>query len=192
MSETDLRIRIAREEDAGELLKIYAPYVQNTAITFEYEVPTMEEFRGRIRTTLMKFPYLTAVMQDEIVGYAYASPFKERKAYDWAIETSIYIRQDMRRNGIGRQLHGVLEKMLRQQNILNMNACIAYPSEEDEYLTRDSVKFHEQLGYQLVGKFHKCGYKFNRWYDMVWMEKIIGEHLEKQPEVITLNELGKI
>lgn len=190
MSKSNLKIRMAKEADAEELLQIYAPYVQKTAITFEYEVPTVAEFADRIRKTLDRFPYLVAVMQGEIVGYAYASPFKERKAYDWAIETSVYIRQDMKRMGIGRRLHEALEKILRQQNILNMNACIAYPSEEDEYLTEDSVRFHERLGYQLVGKFHKCGYKFNRWYDMVWMEKIVGEHLEEQSDVIPCEKIA--
>lgn len=190
MTEINLKIRMAQVEDAEKLLQIYAPYVENTAITFEYEVPTVEEFAERISKTLTRYPYLVAQIADEIVGYAYASPFHERKAYDWAIETSIYIRQDMKRKGIGRILHEALEKVLKQQNILNMNACIAYPAEEDEYLTRDSVRFHEKLGYRMVGRFYKCGYKFNRWYDMVWMEKLIGEHVEQQSEVIEIDKIN--
>lgn len=190
MTEINLKIRMAQVEDAEKLLQIYAPYVENTAITFEYEVPTVKEFAERISKTLTRYPYLVAQIADEIVGYAYASPFHERKAYDWAIETSIYIRQDMKRKGIGRILHEALEKVLKQQNILNMNACIAYPAEEDEYLTRDSVRFHENLGYRMVGRFYKCGYKFNRWYDMVWMEKLIGEHVEQQSEVIEIDKIN--
>ena len=78
---------------------------------------------------------------------------------------------------------------LYRQGILNVNACIAYPQTEDEYLTRDSVKFHEKLGYRMVGTFHQCGYKFGRWYDMVWMEKFIGEHSKNQPDIIPFLKL---
>lgn len=182
--ETDLKIRMAAPEDAEELLAIYTPYVQNTAITFEYEVPDEKEFAGRIEKTQMRYPYFVAEMDGGILGYAYAGPFKERRAYDWAVETSIYVRQDRRGQGIGRKLHDALEETLKKQNILNMNACIAYPPQEDEYLTRASVRFHERMGYRMAGHFSGCGYKFNRWYDMVWMEKIIGEHRENQPEVL--------
>ena len=87
------------------------------------------------------------------------------------------------------QLYEELENILKQQGILNVNACIAYPQAEDEYLTKDSVLFHEKLGYTMVGTFHQCGYKFHRWYDMVWMEKFIGEHRENQPDIIPFPEL---
>ena len=189
MEEQNLKIRMAQAEDAQSLLNIYAPYVENTAISFEYEVPTVEEFAERIKKTLTRYPYLVAEINEEIVGYAYAGPFHSRKAYSWGVETSIYIRQDRKRKGIGRALHSALEELLKKQNILNMNACIAYPAEEDEYLTRDSVKFHEQLGYRMVGRFYQCGYKFDRWYDIVWMEKLIGEHRKYQPEVIEISKI---
>ena len=89
----------------------------------------------------------------------------------------------LKRCGVGGRLHQALEAVLREQGILNMNACIAYPREEDQYLTRNSVDFHAHLGYRLVGQFYQCGYKFHRWYNMVWMEKHIGEHLTQQPPV---------
>lgn len=170
------QIRVARAEDAAELLEIYRPYVENTAITFEYEVPSVEEFAERIRTTLQKYPYLAAVYEGQIVGYAYASAFKERAAYDWSIETSVYVRQDRKRMGIGRALYAALDSCLYKQHILNLNACIAYPEKEDQHLNADSVHFHEKLGYSMVGEFHQCGYKFGTWYNMVWMEKMLGEH----------------
>lgn len=184
----DVIIRMANVSDAEQLLNIYAPYVNDTAITFEYEVPTVEEFADRIENTLKKYPYLAAQKEDEILGYAYVSPFKERKAYDWAVETSIYVKMDMKKQGIGKLLHENLEKLLKKQNILNMNACIAFPAKEDEYLTKDSVYFHKKMGYEMVGRFHKCGYKFHRWYDMVWMEKLIGEHCEDQEDVIAVED----
>lgn len=186
----DIRIRIATEQDAAALLSFYAPYVTETAITFEYEAPTLEEFTRRIRTTLKKYPWIVAENeQGELVGYACASAFKSRPAYDWAVETTIYVKQSEKRSGIGARLYAVLEKLLAAQNVLNLNACIAYPAAEDEYLTLDSVRFHEKLGYQMVGTFHKCGYKFNRWYDMVWMEKMIGEHPACQPALKTFEEI---
>ena len=158
-----IRIRPAKPEDAEKLLAIYAPYVEQTAITFEYEVPTVEEFRERIHNTLKKYPYLVAEQGGEPVGYAYVGPFHDRPAYDWAVETSIYVDQNKKRMGIGKKLHEALEEELRNRGFLNMNACIAYPAQEDEYLTRNSVEFHAHLGYRMVGQFHQCGYKFHRW-----------------------------
>lgn len=163
-------------QDAEALLAIYAPYVEQTAITFEYDVPTVDEFRRRIEEVSKRYPWLVAVDGTRIVGYAYASAFQKRAAYQWAVETSIYVDRNERGRGIGRRLHETLEEALKQQGILNMNACIAYTEQEDEYLTLDSVRFHERLGYSRVARFHKCGKKFGRWYDMIWMEKLIGEH----------------
>ena len=176
----DVNIRTATPADAERLVAIYAPYVTDTAITFEYVVPTVEEFRARIEGTLRKYPYLVAEQADgEIVGYAYASAFKGRAAYDWAIETSIYLRQGESGRGLGRLLHDTLQEQLRQMGILNMCACITAPRGEDPYVTENSIQFHDHLGYRMVGRFIQCGYKFGRWYDMVWMEKHIGPHPDK-------------
>lgn len=177
---SEMIIRTASEADAPALLKIYAPYVERTAITFEYEVPSVDKFASRIRNTLQKYPYLIAEKGGRILGYAYAGPFHDRPAYDWSVETSIYVDTSRKHMGIGRKLHDALEQALQEQGILNMNACIAYPSTEDEYLNKNSVEFHTHMGYRLVGEFYKCGYKFHRWYNMVWMEKLIGEHLPDQ------------
>lgn len=176
-------IRLVTEADAQDLLAIYVPYVMNTAITFEYEVPSVTEFADRIRNTLKMYPYLAAECDGEILGYAYAGPFKQRAAYAWGVETSVYVRRGYKKQGIGKKLYTCLEELLAMQNILNVNACIAYPEVEDEYLTKNSVGFHEHLGYRFVGEFQKCGYKFGRWYNMVWMEKHIGEHVQNPPAV---------
>ena len=179
-----MKIEFVSPEDAPELLKIYAPYVRDTAISFEYEVPDIEEFRERIVNISEAFPYIKAVDDDEsILGYSYASRFHPRKAYDWSAETTIYIRSDARRGGIGKALYERLEELLRGMGILNMNACIASPKHEDEHLTADSIHFHHRMGFKDVGVFHDSGYKFDTWYDMIWMEKMIGEHTERQPEV---------
>lgn len=186
-----ITIRTAVLQDAEALLAIYAPYVENTAITFEYDVPTVEEFAGRIGNVLKRYPYLVAEVDGEPAGYAYAGPFKERAAYDWAVETTVYVKEDMKKHGIGRALYEALEKTLAAQGILNLNACIAFPEKEDEYLTTDSVKFHKKMGFSEVGRFHKCGCKFGRWYDIVWMEKHIGTHEENPAEVRSFAEVTK-
>ena len=189
MKTDEVLIRVAKLEDAKALLEIYAPYAEKTAITFEYEVPSLEEFEKRMQEVMQKYPYLIAELNGEICGYTYASAFKARAAYAWSVETSIYVKADRRCLGIGGKLYEVLEKCLAEQGILNANACIAYSEKEDEYLTKDSVKFHEKMGYQLVARFHKCGYKYKRWYDMIWMEKHIGEHVENQPVVKDFDEI---
>lgn len=182
-------IRKATADDATALLNIYKFYVRETAITFEYDVPSLEEFRERIVHTLKRYPYLVAEIDGDVAGYAYTSRFKDRAAYDWSVETSIYISRSKQRCGIGRKLYEALEKISAMQNVLNMNACIAFPDNEDEHLPLDSVKFHESMGYTLVGEFHNCGCKFGRWYSMVWMEKLIGEHKSNPPKFIPFPDL---
>lgn len=185
----NITIRMARSSDAKELLEIYKPYVINTAITFEYSVPTLEEFTQRIIRTLKMYPYIVAEENGIIVGYAYASAFKERAAYDWAVETSIYVKMGSTGKGYGAILYNELEKILKRQHILNVNACIAYIETEDLYLSHNSVKFHEHMGYHFVGRFHKCGYKFGKWYDMMWMEKMLGEHKTPPKGVLPIGRL---
>ena len=239
----ELKFRVARPEDAEALLAIYAPYVEETAITFEYEVPGVEEFRTRIAHTLATYPYIVAVEEqpanadtahadgtsstcidcsdanadaghadgvpassmptagadaaggtcrtsEHIIGYAYVGRLHERAAYDWSVETSIYVDRSARKHGLGRQLYERLEAILRAMNIISVNACIAYPgTNNDPYLNTNSPDFHAHLGYQLVGHFHACAYKFDRWYDMIWMEKWIAPHPAKPEAMIPFPEL---
>ena len=183
-------IRVATINDAQELLDVYAPYVTNTAISFEYDVPSLTEFEARITNILKKYPYLVAEYDGEILGYAYTHAFVGRAAYDHAVETTIYLKEDKTKMGIGRMLYEALEKISQSQNILNLNACIGYPEVPDEHLNLNSVQFHEHMGYQIVGTFHNCGYKFCTWYHMVWMEKIIGNHDSMPLPVIPFAELN--
>lgn len=182
-------IRRASEEDAQAILDVYAPYIKNTAITFEYEVPSLEEFRERIRSTLKKYPYLVAEKEGEILGYAYTGAFVGRAACDWSVETSIYLKETGTKMGVGKMLYNAIEKISKAQNIVNLNACIAVPDTEDEHLNFNSAQFHAHLGYQFVGKFHKCGYKFGNWYNLIWMEKTIGEHKKNPEPFIPFSEL---
>lgn len=182
-------IRRASEEDAQAILDVYAPYIKNTAITFEYEVPSLEEFRERIRSTLKRYPYLVAEKEGEILGYAYTGAFVGRAACDWSVETSIYLKETGTKMGVGKMLYNAIEKISKAQNIVNLNACIAVPDTEDEHLNFNSAQFHAHLGYQFVGKFHKCGYKFGNWYHLIWMEKAIGEHKKNPEPFIPFSEL---
>lgn len=162
-------IRTAAPRDAEPLLDIYAPYVTHTAVTFEYAVPTLSEFESRIRHTLEKYPYLTAEENGVLLGYAYASAFKGRAAYDWSVETSIYVREGQSGKGIGTALYRALEESLRRQHICNLCACIAWPNPA-------SIAFHERFGYKTAAHFHNSGFKDGQWYDMIWMEKELCAH----------------
>lgn len=180
-SNEKLRIRTASPQDAKALLALYAPYVQHTAITFEYEVPSPEEFRERIRHTLERYPYLVAEKGKHILGYAYAGPFQARRAYEHSAELSIYLETSAHHRGLGKMLYHHLESILLTQNVYNLYACIACTQREDPFLPKDSPLFHEHMGFKTIGLFHQCGYKFGHWYDMIWMEKMIGEK-PKQPK----------
>lgn len=185
----NITFRNAKGSDAARLLEIYRYYVENTVITFEWTVPTVEAFRQRMERTMEKFPYIVAVEDGNVIGYCYVGPFKEREAYDWSVETSIYLDAAMRHKGVGKRLYLVMEEILKKMHVLNLNACIGYPKVEDEHLTKNSAEFHAHMGYRMVGEFHDCGYKFGRWYDMVWMEKILGPHTDHPAPVLNYNEI---
>ncbi len=186
---SDSSIRMATELDTEEILSIYAPYVLDTAITFEYEIPSLEEFSQRIRDTLKSYPYLVALEENRITGYAYASAFHKRAAYQWSAETTVYLKQDCRGKGLGKQLYYELESILKSQNIINVNACIAYVQGEDQHLNNASVAFHERMGYSKVAHFKKCGYKFGTWYDMIWMEKMLREHPDAPEPLLPITKI---
>ncbi|MFH6626010.1 GNAT family N-acetyltransferase [Streptococcus suis] len=167
-----IEIRSARIEDAADLVAIYAPYVEKTAITFETQVPTVSEFASRIEKTLEKFPYLVAVEEGTLVGYAYASTYYARAAYDWTVELSVYIQQEARGKGIGTLLYNALERELIARGFKNFLACIALPNPA-------SIALHEKRGYEQVAHFKKVGYKFDTWHDIVWLQKsLIGKQNE--------------
>lgn len=172
-----LTIRQATLADAPRLLDIYAPYVEKTAISFEYVAPSLEEFQKRISSIMQRYPYLVAEENGKVLGYAYASAFKEREAFRLTVETSVYVDAACRQRGIGRQLYAALEQSLRSNGFQSMCACIAYTDNDDDpYLPDGSVAFHERLGFKRVAHFHRCGWKFSRWYDIVWMEKLLCEY----------------
>lgn len=179
-----IAVRNATIEDVERILEIYDYYVKNTAITFEYDTPSLDEFKVRMERIMQRYPYLVILKDGHIAGYAYAGAFIDRAAYDWSCEMTIYLDHDAQKCGMGRIIYEALEKALLDMGITNLYACIGYPESDDEYLTTNSADFHAHLGFVEVGKFHKCGYKFGRWYHMIWMEKIIGKHEMEHQSII--------
>ena len=177
------KIRKVTENDAQELINIYAPYITNTTITFEDVVPTVENFQQRIREISKDFPYIAAVDDNgKILGYAYAHLYGPRAAYAWTTEASIYIDHNYEGHGLGTELYKRLEDILKKQNVVNLLACI---TEENE----NSVRFHEKLGYEKVGTFKKVGFKFNRWLDVTWMQKTLNNRDNEMTRVIPFDKL---
>ena len=165
-------IRPVQLADAKAIQAIYQLYVTETAITFEVDVPTVLEFEERITQTLAHFPYLVAEVGGMVVGYAYASTYYARAAYDWTTELSIYVAKESRGQGIGSALYTALEEELEARGYLRFLACIAVPNEA-------SISMHEKRGYVQVAHFPKVGYKFEQWHDIIWMQKTIDGPVRK-------------
>ena len=159
-------IRPATEQDVPEILSIYAPYVEYSTATFEYDVPCQRSFLQRFYDITAQFPWLVWEEDGRILGYAYASPPYSRAAFAWCAEPSIYLREEACGKGIGKKLYAALEKILDQQGYHVLYALITAEN-------HDSIAFHQKMGYELKGNFPNCGYKFNRWLGLFWMEKRI-------------------
>ena len=159
----DLRVRLATEDDAEGMLAIYAPVVRETAISFELEPPSVEEFRGRIRATLSGHPWLVCEIDGVIAGYAYASEYKSRAAYRWSVETTVYVSAHFRRRGVGRAVYSALLERLRALGFYNALAAIALPNDA-------SVGLHESLGFKHLGTMRNVGFKLGGWHDVGWWQ----------------------
>ena len=155
-------IRIATEADVPQILAIYAPYILTTTYTFEYTVPTEEEFRLRFRSVTARFPWLVWEEEGRVLGYAYGSAPFERAAYGWCAEDSVYLHPDAQSRGIGTRLCRALEKILTYQGYRQIYAIITSEN-------TPSLAFHRKLGYRPCGQFPNCGYKFGRWLDVTWL-----------------------
>ena len=171
-----VKIRMAKEDDCAKFLRIYAPYVTETAITFEYDVPTQAEFLNRIRSIAAQYPYLAAEKDGKIIGYAYAHRFAERAAYGWGAELSVYLQMGEERRGTGSALYRCLIELLKLQGVKTVYGCVTYPNENSERL-------HEAMGFRRVGIMEKSGFKLGQWRDVVWFEKPIGDK-QAAPEAI--------
>ena len=161
-----MSIRIATEQDLEQILAIYAPYVENTTISFEYEVPSPESFRQRFLTVTARFPWLVWEEAGQILGYAYACAPFERAAYQWCAEPSIYLRPGARGRGIGTKLYTVLEELLRRQGFRLSYAIITAENSA-------SLAFHKRMGYRVLAQFPDCGWKHGKLLGITWMEKTL-------------------
>ena len=179
-----MSIRQATVQDVPRILEIYAPYVENTAISFEYDVPGPEEFTRRFLDITAEFPWLVWEEQGVILGYAYGSRPFERAAYQWCAEASIYLCPEACGKGIGRKLYADLEKLLQKQGYRKVYAIITTANDA-------SVAFHKAVGYRHTALMPDCGYKFGKWYGTVWMEKDLNTWDNPFQEPISIHHLNK-
>lgn len=176
-------IRLATISDSEAILKIYAPYIKNTAITFETEVPAVGEFSCRIETICKQYPYLIYEINHNVVGYAYASKHRERAAYAYDVDVSIYILPRYHGSGIAYKLYDCLFKMLKELGYYNAYAGYTVPNDKSMY-------FHQKFGFVPIGTHHKTGYKLGKWHDVTWLEKVINEHSNKPAMIKSIGELS--
>jgi len=165
----DITLRFAAPSDAASLLEIYRPYVENTTISLEYDVPTEAEFERRIRKFSAEFPYIICEIDGKIAGYAYAHRYKERFGYRFSAETTVYLDESYRGMGIGKRLYGAIFELLTLMEYKNLYAIVTGEN-------TSSIDFHKAMGFTEVGREHNNGFKLGRWVDVVLLEKQIGEH----------------
>ncbi len=162
-----MSIRMAEPADVPAMLAIYAEYI-DTTITFETEVPTEQDFRGRLEGILNEHPWIVWEEDGRVCAYAYAHRLKERAAYAWSTELSVYVDRGCRGSGIGRRLYEALIAILGMQGVVRVFACVTIPNGPSE-------SFHRAMGFRTVGRFEKAGYKSGEWHDVEWLEKEIRE-----------------
>lgn len=178
----DYKIRQVQLNDAEQILKVYEPFITDTCISFEYVVPSVEEFAQRIAGISSEYPYIVLEEDGEILGYAYAHRYLERVAYSWDVEVTIYLAPKVQGKGLGVILYDALEKLLALQNIKNLYSCITGDNVH-------SIEMHRSMGYEFIGTFPKAGFKHDRWLDVVWMAKAIGEKENAPLAVVPFVEL---
>ena len=177
-----LSIRPATEDDATAVLEIYAPIVRDTVISFETEVPSIDEMRRRIRETLQMYPWLVAEEDGEILGYGYAGPLRSRAAYRWSAEVSMYIRPNARMKGVGTAIGMKLTEILVRMGIVNLFGGTTLPNPASDGIYRAS-------GFEQVGVWRNAGYKLGRWYDVGWYQRHLREPEGDPDELIPYGEL---
>lgn len=171
----DKKIRLATVTDAEALMEIYAPFVRDTVVSFEYNVPTVSEFSDRIVNTLEKLPWLICEINGDTTGYAYAGEHRKRAAYQWSVDFSVYVKPQYHRSGIATALYTCLYELLKLQGYYNAYAGVALPNIKSE-------GFHEAFGFSPIGIYHHVGYKLGGWHDVKWFELAITE-----PSIVPVN-----
>jgi phosphinothricin acetyltransferase len=175
-------IRLIDLNDAKATLEIYRPFVEKTVISFEYDVPDLQEWETRIKTNTAKYPWLVCEYNNEIIGYAYGSKHRYRTAYSWSAESTVYLSDKFHRMGIAKVLYETLVNLLKLQGYVNVYAGVTVPNEKSE-------AFHQALGFYEVGVFKKTGFKFGAWYDTRWFQLHLAEHSINPSKLKTLSEI---
>lgn len=178
----EFTMRFAEKSDAEAILKIYAPYVINSPITFEYAVPTLEEIRIRIDEIKENYPYVVCESYNKIIGYAYANKFRNDDGYNWSVEIFIYVDRKYTHKGIGKGLYTCLLEILAHQNIKNVYAVISSPN-------KSTIKLHEFFGFKKLGVYPKCGYKLGKWHDITIMSRNLGNYKEPPKAFIKIDNI---
>jgi L-amino acid N-acyltransferase YncA len=177
-------IRIATAADAASILDIYVPYIENTSYTFETEVPAVDSFRERIVSYLQNWPWLVCEIDGVIAGYAYGAKHRERVAYQWSIESSVYVHDDYQRTGVARALYTALIDILKLQGSRNLYAVINLPNEK-------SVAFHETMGFEYFATYNSVGYKLGKWKNVGWWQLQLNEYTIEPPAPLKFYEVNK-
>jgi L-amino acid N-acyltransferase YncA len=175
-------IRLAREYDAESVLEIYRPICESSPASFEIQSPTVAEIQDRIRKVSAVFPWLIVERLGNILGYAYASRHRERAAYRWSVDVTVYVHQGARQNSVGTALYTVLLELLRIQGFLRAYAGITLPNPA-------SIRLHEKLGFRPVGIYHRVGYKLGDWHDVQWMEVPLSSENANPAEPTTISQI---
>ena len=176
------RIRVASADDALSILKIYAPYIENSSYTFETEVPALETFGARINNYLQTYPWLVCEIDGMLAGYAYGSKHRERVAYQWSVECSVYVHDDFQRMQVGRALYSALIEILKLQGFRNLYAVINLPNEK-------SVAFHEKMGFEYFATYRNVGYKLGKWKNVGWWQLQLNEHSSEPLQPVKFSEM---
>lgn len=174
-------IRIASPQDAAAMLDIYHPYVKNTSITFETETPSVAAFAARVTHYLEKYPWLVYEVDGIIAGYAYASQYRERIAYQWSVECSVYIAEAFMRQGIASKLYTALFEILKQQGFMNVYAVINLPNDR-------SVALHENLGFRWFATYEQVGYKLGKWKNVGWWGLQLNDYIDDPPAPVDFSK----
>ena len=175
-------IRLATEKDAAAIAAIYAPFCDAKVTSFEFTAPTAEDMASRITTTTRQWPWLVLEYDGIVAGYAYASRHHDRAAYQWAVDTAIYVGEGARGRGVGRALYGALFELLRSQGYFKACAGITLPNPA-------SVGLHEACGFKLVGVYRGIGYKFGAWHDVAWYELVLQPERDNPPAPRPMSEI---
>jgi phosphinothricin acetyltransferase len=171
-------------DDAEGILAIYAPYVINTSYTFETEVPSLRDFQKRIADYIFNWPWLVCEINGLIAGYAYGSRHRERTAYQWCVESSVYVHDDFQKRQIGKALYEALIEILKEQGYRNVYAVINLPNDK-------SVRFHEACGFRHFAYYEKVGYKLGKWKTVGWWQLSINEYSVEPEPPVRFAELNK-